>query len=333
MKQDVWIPAICCLSFGASGVYYCSLPVTQIFKGKVELATSIYICAFDSSPLIFILYQTINSYTNWKLNSFFIWYNVIPFFVLILALIFPTEKEQFGEIDLEEENKQESEKDSLLGNEEEGKKQFVEYSGHYENSDFKTIFKVPFLYFLGLVFLVHVTFFTLYMGSIEFRMNKLTTDEELSKRLVIIYSYIMPASFVLSPLIGYLLDKKGNAVTMIICHLIILSWCVCIMIEKWPYFQIVSFCLYSFGRPLFFTVILSTIPKVFGFQKMGRIIAIISTLGAPIVFVQYALVDLTVKKLDGNWLIPNLIQLGFFLVCSLFLISVWKMLRNPPKTF
>ena len=238
-------------------MYYSVLPFAEMMKGKEGTVMALFNCSFDSSTIIFVLYKIISFASNWRLQSFFLSYNLIAGVVMVLAIIYPSPPTDYRDIPFQEEKKEEERKlmenSSKIIDEEtalqspSGKSKSVEYDGVYEALSFKEVFKKAYLYWSSVYYIVVLFWLDSYIGFAEQRVQAVTSDPEEVDRLVTVFSFIMPASILASPLIGYIIDKKGYAFTLVIAHAFILVWAIFVWVEAWPNFQIAIFISFRLG--------------------------------------------------------------------------------------
>ena len=137
---------------------------------------------------------------------------------------------------IEEEGEEEREKETRNYN-----SKTKEYFGIFEKISFKSILKSPFFYVFCLFYSFENLWINSLLGNMEQRIQSKYPDS--TSLLVTIFSFVFPSSFIFSPLIGLIIDRKGVTFSLIVTQIFFLFWSVFLFIDSLP-ILFINFLIY-----------------------------------------------------------------------------------------
>jgi len=171
-----------------------------------------------------------------------------------------------------------------------------------------------------LVILIHFGWINTYFGTVEKRIEDYTLDKDKVVLCVEIFSAILPATFILSPIISKIIHVSGYINSFWITHFLAFLWTAFSMIEITD-LQIANFLVFSILRGFFFSITMGYIIEIFGFKNFGKLWGtayLFSGFGS---LFQYILLKVTVDSFYGDFM-----PLGYLQATTVFLASFFPSL-------
>jgi len=153
----------------------------------------------------------------------------------------------------------------------------------------------------------HLLWLNTYLGTTQDRMSDMTDDATLVQRLVQIFSVLLPASFIVSPLIGWIIQANGDLFSLWLVQLLACIF-VALNFVHVAWLQVVTFADFSVYRGFFFAALLTYIVNVFGFTNMGKIWGLVITIGGSSNVLQYVLLEITFSVFGGSFLFIDILS-------------------------
>jgi len=266
------------------------------------------------------LFRLIYLNTGWSSNNFWKFYCVIPSCLLLFTFFWPTKAiviEEEADTLLNDEKKRidiyttVNEIDETLPQQKTQKLEDLSFWNQFKTIDY-----------VGELVYVAVTqvWLNMYLGTVEKRLHA-WNDEVLSKKLVDIFAIILPATFPLSPLIGYVIDKAGHRWTILLLHIQGITFTMLLFIRM-GYPSVITFFIFSIYRGFYYSSLIVYIVHVFGWKSFGKLWGTLMLVSGGINLLQYFFLDVSLKKFEGSFLVVNYIQLGVYVAGFAFPIMV-----------
>lgn len=305
------------------------IPLSDFYRPYTGTVLSIINCAFDSSTLVFILYYKLYQITKFQSYYFFMVLNIIPVIGIIGTLFWPRNYEETQPLntEIQEEIKEISEIHENVDIKEE--QNFVtpkQPEPQFEDwkVQAKSILYIGFI----IVWCIHELWINVYIGSIETRVSFLSGD---NKDLYIeIFGWILPSTIIVSPLIGYSIDKIGNYSTFLVIQIISTIFSITLLINV-IWVQIISFILFALYRGYFFSWCFQFLITEFGVTNFGKLFAIASFFCGIFGLLQYLCYYIAIIILNRDYFWLNIVQLVSIIVANIYVIYCYWLSYNKRK--
>lgn len=233
-------PAIfnCCASFG------------NLFPSKKGLVTSAMVGAFDASSAVFLILSTLMAYFKISFSDVFTGYAAIPsVFAFLFCKLWPNEQ-------VEPTDDTEEVEVSPLAS--------LPLSQQIASLDF-----VLLAYWMASTMLC-INFF---IASAFPQMA--SVQPERARELASLFSTMLPlGGIVFVPINGFLIDTWGPKFCLVILWVAYMCFAVMLQAYMWTSLEIfayIAFVMFSFCRPLFYTLGACYVGATFGFSTFGKL--------------------------------------------------------------
>ncbi|ELR25288.1 uncharacterized protein ACA1_290640 [Acanthamoeba castellanii str. Neff] len=267
------------IAAGGCGMFYGLVRLSELFGKRRVTVLGIYSVAFDASTVVFPLYGLVYKATGFSLQSFFIAYSSISIIVLLCAVMWPlalsTPQETIKEVEDEEgvlEAKQRSDEAlPLLGLSGEGDIGVAQlHTVPMSERPFKEqIASLDYWVFVGYI-AVSVLWLNMYIGTMPIQLERITSDRATVDFYVEVFSWLLPAVFIVGPLIGWGVDKAGIVGSVVSVHVCALAFSGLKIVPSLE-LQFATFVVLSVYRALFYTAMIALLIEMFGYGNFGKL--------------------------------------------------------------
>jgi len=170
-----------------------------------------------------------------------------------------------------------------------------------------------FQYIAGLT-AIHILRINFIVGTIDRQLdNAFGKDSSQPKLWSTVFSAMLPLGGVSAPLTGWMLTNHLEY-SFLICTLVGLTYGFGIMVGTLgsgmfeTVMLVVSFAFVAVGRQLVYSIVFATVPVLFGFEHLGKLIAAINVAVFLVGLLQFPLASLPQAVWDDQWWQINLIM-------------------------
>jgi len=281
---DLIMPAFTLLGFAGPEIQMSVFHLSSLFPGYESSIMSTFSGVFPLSSLVFAVFE---SFYTWGLHLGYSFGAYIlfmtPFFILGY-FYFP-----FESFDSYEKAKPDTEQ--LIGAKVE--------KADMQNAPLQVQVRQVDLYLCGLFLALQSLRIALYIGTVNDRF----ADD---KMYITAFSYIWPFGIIFTPVIGWILDKKGHAVSILILIIVSILYGILSLIPNDPV-QFLTFFLLAFANVGNWGLVYSFIAHRFGFKHYGKLLGAVSIGVGIIGLLQYLFVYIAIELFDGDYFFVNLL--------------------------
>eukprot|EP01124_Arcella_intermedia_P015444 TRINITY_DN21947_c0_g1_i3.p1 TRINITY_DN21947_c0_g1~~TRINITY_DN21947_c0_g1_i3.p1 ORF type:complete len:439 (+),score=65.52 TRINITY_DN21947_c0_g1_i3:43-1359(+) len=296
---DAYIPGFMFLQIFGSGIFLGLIKMSEFFKSKDAVLAVFNIC-FDASTVVFFFYLLIYRSTHLHSSDFFKYFAIVPVFSLILGLFWPVPKDAHGGP---------NESTPIVESKESGPPSMQVFWRIIRSRDY--------LLWAALYMPVTLAWMNMYLGTVKERLSFYANEEQVVF-LVEALGAILPSVLVVSPFIGYFIDRFGYKVSYLFNHFLGVVWVILISVDTLPYLQIGTFIIFTLLRALYWGNAMVYAVKLLGFTYFGKGWGLMVLIAGLLNLIPYFLLDLVLSTFKGNFLILNYVLIACWLLCFFF---------------
>jgi len=283
---DLILPAFALLGFAGPEIQMSIFHLSSLFPGHESSIMSTFSGVFPLSSLVFAVFE---SFFSWGVHlgySFGAYILFLAPFYILGYVYFP-----FNSVDSYSKVKSDTE-------------QLITSEMQVENVDIKNApLKVQLrqwdLYMCAFFLALQSLRISLYIGTVNDRFAG-------NQSYITAFSYVWPFGLVFTPIIGWILDKKGHAVSILVLIVDSIIYGVVSLIPNDPV-QFITFLFLAFGNVGNWGLVYSFIAHRFGFKHYGKLLGAVSVVVALTGLLQYLFVYIAIEYFNGNYFFVNLL--------------------------
>ncbi|CAB9505732.1 expressed unknown protein [Seminavis robusta] len=157
-------------------------------------------------------------------------------------------------------------------------------------------------------------------------------NDEQSQQYLATFTLLMPASIVGVPFTDQMVARFGfHAGFQTVCFLGAMHGLIQLFCQELNGVQIFGFLVFSFYRCFLFSIVFSYIPTLLSGRVVGKGVGVLHLAGGAASFWNIPLSNVTVKQLDGNFFIPNLLYTLLIIPCSVAAYVIGRSIRQETR--
>uniref|UniRef100_A0A1D1ZZN3 Uncharacterized protein n=1 Tax=Auxenochlorella protothecoides TaxID=3075 RepID=A0A1D1ZZN3_AUXPR len=177
---------------------------------------------------------------------------------------------------------------------------------------------------MGLFYTLNVFTMQFYLGTMRLQLSNKGSNAETYSNFG---NVVVAFAFLLIPVIGWLLDKKGYGSTLgSILGLSVLT----LVLQALPSLplQVVTILIWMTARFFMYASYFAIFGALFGFRNFGRLVAVDNIFNGLFGLLQYPLTYLAIHPLNGNFMWVNLGQAACLIPLSWFCVAMYRWERE-----
>jgi len=334
--ESGWLPfdslplSSICLSVGGPAFYLSSMHLSRLSPPHSATIVTLFSACFDSSSLVFLLFEVVNSSLGTTSQVLFRWLCLLPALAIAFTVVWPAGADDEAKGGDEREGSVEEVVDDR---DEDGEGAVVvlpleerKLSSQIWSREF------GFLIVYGWICVMWSNFFA---GTAEMRIR--FTEAQYSSpplpsldaaSLTRMLSIIMPSSVVFAPMFGRLIDRKGVPLSLSVTHGLGVAFSLLLALPPLlgPALFIPAFVLYSLYRLTYFAVFLSLVIRLFSFRHFGVVYGTLGVIHGGLTSLSYLFSFLVINTWDQSFNPVNVIQIVSMVLVSYIVFWVWRRL-------
>ena len=284
---DIWEIGFLLIGIAGPGIQISSFHLFEVYPKYTGTLMQISTSAFDAGSLLYALFLLLHN-DYWTVKRLFILYLLIPIIILFIT--------------------------SIAWSNQARRTHSIIHGPFTSLSLKKQILSFPFLY-LSFYAAIHSLRINYIIATIYDQFYILYQSDSLASLYSYQFSLILPFGFIIVPLTGYLLDKKGSQSVLSLSNWIGLIYAILtLFIDQIALFYIMTI-LVAISRQMVFGTSFSSLSRWYGNATFGRLAAVQKIIVSIICLLLYPIVDLSLDL--NNFTISNWIMI--VLMIPLFL--------------
>jgi len=284
---------------GGMGILISSFRAAYLFPSQQSLVIGSISCLFDSSTVIFVVFDMLYETYGVSLKQLCVGYAALTLLLSLLLFWLWTLNPTFDRLSIKTDNEEEEALLPVAGDlstnaTEPGAKPLV------ADIPFGKQLKSPefvFIYFFCCVQMFRSNMFLGTAGNFLLALGDAADNDYYSKFL----ASIIPLGFIFVPVISFFLDRKGFARSAYMVIAIGLAYGGLSMVKNLKV-QLATAFFFTFFRAALFSFVAAFNAKIFGPASVGRVTGILYTTTAILITLQYPATAATVHVFDNNYM-------------------------------
>jgi len=172
-------------------------------------------------------------------------------------------------------------------------------------------------------FLFLIIFFACHLGSNTWVMSTTRSflaylgDDDNGNLYLTIFTLLMPASVCGLPFVDQIILRFGFKGGFYAINVLNLAFNIIKVTSTNLPVQAVGFVIFAFFRCFLFSIVLSYLPVLLSEKVVGKASGILYACGSILGFLNIPLANLAVKRLDGNFFVPNMVWTAMIVPCTI----------------